>query len=333
LDPAVILYRREWKTLHSDSPKISKPESAGAHQSVLLAEAISSLNVRPGGTYIDGTYGRGGHSKEILKRLQGSGLLLAFDKDPEAVRHGEQFINPCFSIIHSSFSAVQEVLDERGISKVDGCLIDLGVSSPQLDDASRGFSFQKDGPLDMRMDTEHGLSAAQWLANATEEEISRVVYLFGEERHAKKIARAICKFRESNSLNRTSQLAEIVRSAIPSQNNLKKNPATKTFQAIRILVNGELEELDMFLRLILGIMRKGARLAVISFHSLEDRLVKQFLREKSSSNMPSKIPLRQADIPVGVLKVVGKPIKPSEDEINKNPRARSAVLRVAEMMQ
>ena len=324
---------RGWKTLRSDSSKIGSTASAGFHQSVLLAEAVAALNVRPGGTYVDGTYGRGGHSKEILKRLQGSGLLLAFDKDPEAVRHGEQFTNPCFSIIHSSFNDAKKVLAERGISKVDGFLIDLGVSSPQLDDASRGFSFQKDGPLDMRMDTEHGLSAAQWLADATEEEISRVIYLFGEERHAKKIARAICKFRESNSINRTSQLAEIVRSAIPSRNNLKKDPATKTFQAVRILVNGELEELDMFLRSILGIMRKGARLAVISFHSLEDRLVKQFLREKSSSNIPSKIPLRQADIPVGVLKVMGKPIKPSEDEINKNPRARSAVLRVAEMMQ
>jgi len=325
--------RREWKILRSDSSKIEGKTSAGAHQSVLLAEAVAALNVKPGGTYVDGTYGRGGHSKEILKRLQGSGLLLAFDKDPEAVRYAEQFIDPCFSIIHSSFTEIQKVLDERGISKVDGFLIDLGVSSPQLDDASRGFSFQKDGPLDMRMDTEHGLSAAEWLADATEEEISRVIYLFGEERHAKKIARAICKFRESNSLNRTSQLAEIVRSAIPSPNNLKKNPATKTFQAVRILVNGELEELDILLRSVLGIMRKGARLAVISFHSLEDRLVKQFLREKSSSNSPSKIPLRQADIPVGLLKVVGKPIKPSEDEINKNPRARSAVLRVAEMMQ
>lgn len=251
------------------------------HTTVLLDEAVNGLNIRPDGVYIDGTFGRGGHSRLILSHLGPEGRLLAIDRDPQAVQAAQAWRDSRFSIIHGPFSALAEYMEQRELSgRVDGILLDLGVSSPQLDDPSRGFSFMRDGPLDMRMDTTRGLSAADWLAQASAEDIAWVLKTFGEERFAKRIAQAIVEKNRQAPMTRTHELAELIAAASPFREK-HKHPATRSFQAIRIYINSELDELERALDGALGVLAPGGRLSVISFHSLEDRLVKRFIRDHS----------------------------------------------------
>jgi 16S rRNA (cytosine1402-N4)-methyltransferase len=301
------------------------------HQPVLLHEALDALNVIPDGLYVDGTFGRGGHSRAILERLGPEGRLLAFDRDPEAVMTAQYMtIEPRFSIMHAPFSRLSSVLKERAPDGVDGVLLDLGVSSPQLDQAARGFSFRNDGPLDMRMDPTSGISAAEFIAHADERDIAQVLKAFGEERFAKRIARAIVMARAQQAIVSTRQLALIVASAVPKREP-GIDPATRTFQALRIQVNGELSELTSVLPQALATLRQGGRLAVISFHSLEDRIVKQFIAGHSKPPaIPAGLAVREADRPKPSLKSVGKAVFASDEEVTRNPRARSAVLRIAE---
>lgn len=303
------------------------------HKPVLLAEVLAALRVRPDGIYLDGTFGRGGHAAEILVRLGPDGRLLAVDKDPQAVAVARQRFggDPRFAIERGSFTTLGHQVAERGwVGRVDGILLDLGVSSPQLDEAERGFSFRLDGPLDMRMDPDHGISAATWLAQAAEEEIARVLKDYGEERFAKRIARAIVRGRAEAPITRTGQLQEIVARAHPAWEK-GKDPATRSFQAIRIFINRELEDLDEFLAQSVDLLAPGGRLAVISFHSLEDRRVKQFIRrQQHGADLPPDLPLTQAQLWQPRLRAVGKKIVAGAEEVATNPRARSAVLRVAE---
>ena len=302
------------------------------HHPVLLAEAIAALEIAQQGLYLDGTFGRGGHSKAIIKRLGADGKLFAIDKDPQAIEAGEKELggDSRFSITQGSFADLGQLARDWGIEgSLDGVLLDLGVSSPQLNDPERGFSFMKDGPLDMRMNPWQGVSAAEWLAKADEREISRVLWEFGEERHARRIARSIVKVREREPLVRTSQLARLVEETIGRAE--KKHPATRCFQAIRIWVNNELSDLAVGLEAAIQQLRPGGRLVVISFHSLEDRLVKRTLREavrpgQVRRNIPEHPDMKPS------LRLIGKPIRPSESEISANPRARSAVMRVAEKL-
>jgi len=305
-----------------------------AHVPVLLNEALDALDVRADGFYIDGTFGRGGHSAGILERLGANGRLLCFDKDREAVstarsRFGD---DPRFSVEHGSFAEIADVVESRGWERrVDGLLLDLGVSSPQLDDPSRGFSFQHDGPLDMRMNCESGHSAADWLAAAEESEIANVIYEYGEERFARRIARQIVNERRHRDISRTAELAEVVARACPVKER-HKHPATRTFQAIRIFINRELDDLRDCLEQSLDILAQGARLVVISFHSLEDRIVKRFMREAAKGpQLPKGLPVPHREVQ-GRLRLVGKAIRASNAELAANPRARSAVLRVAEVL-
>jgi 16S rRNA (cytosine1402-N4)-methyltransferase len=302
------------------------------HRTVLLDEAVDALNLdgaRLSGTYIDGTFGRGGHSRLILSRLAASGRLVAFDKDPQAIATAEQVNDPRFSIVHDSFATMKQALAVRGITQVDGILLDLGISSPQVDDATRGFSFRNDGPLDMRMDTTRGISAAEWLATVPEQQLEKVIRDYGEERFAFQIAKAIVARRAIEPISGTRQLASIVANAVKTREK-GKDPATRTFQAIRIFVNQELEDLEAGLNAAYEMLAPGARLAVISFHSLEDRMVKQFLAAKAKVEQPDRrLPIRAADLPQPQMKLVAR-IKPSDQEVDANPRARSAVLRVAE---
>jgi 16S rRNA (cytosine1402-N4)-methyltransferase len=296
------------------------------HVPVLLEEAISALNVREGKTYVDGTFGRGGHSKAILARLGVRGRLLAFDQDPEAHAH-RALEDPRLELIHARFSTMKEALAARGIRQVAGVLLDVGVSSPQLEDAARGFSFARDGPLDMRMDTTRGETAAQWLDRADEKEIREVIAAYGEERFAKQIAAAIVAARP---LVTTRQLAEVVGRAVRTREP-GQHPATRTFQALRIYLNQELEELEVTLPQAAELLEPGGRLAVVSFHSLEDRIVKGFIRERSTGDrFPKGLPIRAADLPPAEMHPVGKALRASDAEIARNPRARSAVLRVVE---
>ncbi|MCB1790989.1 MAG: 16S rRNA (cytosine(1402)-N(4))-methyltransferase RsmH [Gammaproteobacteria bacterium] len=304
------------------------------HLPVLLDEAIDALAIRPDGFYIDGTFGRGGHSQRILDALGDHGRLLAFDKDDEAiaaarVRFGG---DPRFSIVHGSFADLAAEVAERGMSKrVDGLLLDLGVSSPQLDDAARGFSFLNDGPLDMRMDRTRGQSAADWLATADESDIATVLHEYGEERFARRIARAIVARRQQTAFTATRDLADLVAQACPIKEK-HKHPATRTFQAIRIFINRELDDLQQCLRSVIGVLARGARLVVISFHSLEDRIVKRFMRDEARGpRLPKGLPVMHAATQ-GSLRLVGKSLRAGEAEIATNPRARSAVLRVAEVL-
>ncbi len=302
------------------------------HQAVLLDEAVSSLNIRGDGIYLDGTFGRGGHSRAIIVRLTEQGRLLALDKDPEAVAAGlgELGEDPRFSIVQGSFADMDQMVRDWGVEKtLDGILLDLGVSSPQLDDPERGFSFMKDGPLDMRMDPTQGVSAAEWLSEATEREISRVIWEFGEERQARRIARSIVMARQREQLHRTSQLAELIENTIGRRE--PKHPATRCFQAIRIFVNNELAELALGLEASIKQLRPGGRLVAISFHSLEDRLVKRTLREAAR---PGKVRRNIPEHPdwKPVLKLIGKAVRPSEHEVSVNSRARSAVMRIAEKL-
>jgi 16S rRNA (cytosine1402-N4)-methyltransferase len=308
------------------------PVPALQHRTVLLDEAVDALAIsgdRANGTYIDGTFGRGGHSRLILSRLSDTGRLLAFDKDPQAIATAGQIGDPRFAIVHDSFATMQGALAAHGIDRVDGVLLDLGISSPQVDDAARGFSFRQDGPLDMRMDTTRGVSAAEWLATVPEQQLEKVIRDYGEERFAFQIAKAIVARRAVEPISGTRQLAGIVADAVKTREK-GKDPATRTFQAIRIFVNQELEDLEAGLSQAYSMLAAGARLAVISFHSLEDRIVKQFLASKAKVAQPDRrLPIKAADLPQPQMKLVAK-IKPSLEEVAANPRARSAVLRVAE---
>jgi 16S rRNA (cytosine1402-N4)-methyltransferase len=304
------------------------------HRTVLLDEAVDALNLagpRADGIYIDGTFGRGGHSRLILSKLGANGRLFGFDKDPQAIATAEQMGDARFTIVHDSFATMCSALATRGIGQVDGILLDLGISSPQVDDAARGFSFRNDGPLDMRMDTTRGMSAAQWLAIETEQQLEKVIREYGEERFAFQIAKAIVARRAVEPISSTRQLAGIVAGAVKTREK-GKDPATRTFQAIRIFVNQELEDLATGLNEAYAMLAPGARLTVISFHSLEDRIVKQFLASKVKVAQPDRrLPIRAVDLPQPLMKLIAK-VKPSDEEVAQNPRARSAVMRVAERL-
>jgi 16S rRNA (cytosine1402-N4)-methyltransferase len=304
------------------------------HRTVLLQEAVDALAIqgaRIDGVYVDGTFGRGGHSRLILERLGPKGRLIAFDKDPQAIATAEKIVDPRFSIVHDSFATMSEALDALGVTQVDGILMDLGISSPQVDDAARGFSFRFDGPLDMRMDTTRGQSAAEWLATETEQTIGKVIRDYGEERFAFQIAKAIVARRAVQPISTTRQLAEIVAHAVKTREK-GKDPATRTFQAVRIYINKELEELEVGLAAAFKKLSPEGRLAVISFHSLEDRIVKRFLASKASAPQPDRrLPIRAVDLPKPDMKLIDK-IKPSDEEVAANPRARSAIMRVAQRL-
>lgn len=306
------------------------------HVSVLLKESIDALAIKPDGIYIDCTFGRGGHSGEILKRLDSSGHLFAIDRDPTAINEAKKFSHlENFTIVHAPFSELHQIAqDKQLISKIDGILMDLGVSSPQLDEAERGFSFQKPGPLDMRMDFSRGQTAASWLAKADEEDIAWVLKTYGEEKFARRIAKKIIQTRDDSPLMTTLDLAELVKGVVPKSPKEKKHPATRTFQGIRIFINSELQEIEQALQASLEVLKPGGRLSVISFHSLEDRLVKQFIRKNSNPKpVPRGLPITDEELNKGIsLKSIGKAIKPSEGEIAQNSRARSSVLRIAERL-
>jgi 16S rRNA (cytosine1402-N4)-methyltransferase len=296
------------------------------HEAVLLEEALTALAIRPDGLYVDGTFGRGGHSRAILSLLNAEGRLVALDRDPAAEQAARAIADARFSFFRTPFSALAQVL---GGQPADGLLFDLGVSSPQLEDAQRGFSFRRDGPLDMRMDPTRGMSAAEWLAMAEEQQIREVIRDYGEERFAKQIAAAIVAARRREPLERTRQLADLVAKTVRTREP-GQDPATRTFQALRIHVNRELEEVSLMLPQAATHLKRGGRLAVISFHSLEDRLVKRFLQEHSRRHVPRGLPLRESEIPEPPLALVGRAVRPSAEETRRNPRARSATLRVAE---
>ena len=309
------------------------------HIAVLLHEAVDALAIKPGGIYVDATFGRGGHSRLILSRLGEQGRLIALDRDPVAVKSGEVIEDKRFSIRHGSFSGLRRLLQEMDITKIDGVLLDLGVSSPQLEEISRGFSFRFAGPLDMRMDTSGGQTAAEWLAKVTEDQLEWVIKEYGEERFARQIARAIIVARTRQPIVTTSQLAEIVATVLRSrqrQREIVRHPATRTFQAIRIYLNQELEELSLVLPQCVELLNPGGRLVVISFHSLEDRMVKHFMRTGASTDELARgVPLREKELQrfsKQTLRVIGKAIRPGELEVAENVRARSAVMRVAERM-
>ena len=304
--------------------------SLGSHSPVLLDAAVESLKVQADGVYVDCTFGRGGHSRGILARLGGRGRLIALDRDPAAIAARGGIDDGRLDLVHQSFSGLREALDARGIAAVDGILLDLGVSSPQLDDAARGFSLRADAPLDMRMDTSSGTTAAEWLAAADEQEIREVIRNYGEERFAKQIAAAVVTARAGGAVDTTRQLAGIVAKSVRTREP-GQDPATRTFQALRIHVNRELAELTAVLPQCVAALAPRGRLVVISFHSLEDRIVKRFLRERSQApRMPRRLPLRAADLPQPQLHLIGRLQRPAADEIAANPRARSAVMRIAE---
>lgn len=304
------------------------------HQSVLLEQAVDALVTDEDGFYIDGTFGRGGHSRRILERLSARGRLLVFDKDPEAIAIARELAERDKRVIvhHGSFAEVQDVLRTLEMQgRVAGVLMDLGVSSPQLDDPRRGFSFMKDGPLDMRMNTATGKSARDWLTQADEKEIADVLYQYGDERYSRRIARAIVNRRRERPIDRTLDLADIIKQAHPKWEK-NKHPATRSFQAIRIFINDELKELEDSLPVMLEVLAPGGRLVVISFHSLEDRLVKRFIQaEEKGDNFPADLPVTQ-DALSPRLRHIGKPVRVGEDELAANVRARSAVMRVAEKL-
>lgn len=300
------------------------------HRPVLLHEAADALAVRAGGTYIDATFGRGGHSREILARLGPAGTLLAIDRDPSAIESARRIGDARLRLAHAAFSRIGEVVRSHGIDAADGILFDLGISSPQLDDAARGFSFRFDSPLDMRMDPGSGQSAAEWLARAGEGEIRKVVKDYGEERFAHAVAKAIVAARARQPVLTTGQLAAIVEKAVRTR-ELGQHPATRTFQALRIHTNQELEELPLALPQALALLKTGGRLVVISFHSLEDRIVKRFMREASlPAGVPAKLPLRASEMPRPQARLCGRPLRAGAAELAANPRARSALLRVLE---
>lgn len=302
------------------------------HTTVLLHEAVDALVVDPGGFYVDGTFGRGGHTAELLSKLSDEALVVAIDKDPQAIAEGERRFSedPRLQLVHGSFADLSEIVAQMGKSgELSGVLLDLGVSSPQLDQAERGFSFMRDGPLDMRMDTSKGLSAAEWIASADEQEIARVIKEYGEERFARRMASAVVAERAKTPITRTVQLAGILAAAHPAWER-GKHPATKAFQAIRIFINRELDDLEALLEQIIDTLKVGGRLVVISFHSLEDRRVKRFIRDQDQGiKLPKNLPIRDIDRGVRLIKV-GKAVKPAGTEVDGNVRSRSAVMRIAE---
>ena len=306
-----------------------------AHISVLLAESISGLAIKPEGTYIDCTFGRGGHSGLILDNLGPNGRLIAIDRDLTAIEAAKKYAtDKRFTIEHQGFADLQMIVEKHQLTeKIDGILLDLGVSSPQLDEAERGFSFMKDGPLDMRMDTTRGQTAAEWIAVADVEDITWVLRTFGEEKHAWRIANAIVDERQETALTRTGQLAQLIKKTAP-QREMKKHPATRSFQAIRIYINSELEQIEKVLSASLSVLATDGRLVVISFHSLEDRLVKQFMKKHSQGRkVPRGLPISEEELNKGKnLSLIGRRLKPSRDEVEENVRSRSSVLRVAQRL-
>jgi 16S rRNA (cytosine1402-N4)-methyltransferase len=305
-----------------------------SHKAVLLKEAVAALITDTEGLYIDGTFGRGGHSGLILSQLSGTGSLMAVDKDPEAcdVARGKFSADPRFDITQTTFADIRALVETRQyVGKITGVLLDLGVSSPQIDDPDRGFSFLRDGPLDMRMNPDCGISAADWLSTASMDDIAQVLKDYGEERYSKRIARAIVSARTVKPITRTRQLADIVKEANPSWEK-DKHPATRAFQGIRIFINKELKDLESVLPDILEVLAIGGRLVIISFHSLEDRIVKRFIRDQVKGKaLPKGLPIMEKDI-IRRLCSIGKAIKPSQSEVRENKRARSAVMRVAEKL-
>ncbi|MFZ6674965.1 16S rRNA (cytosine(1402)-N(4))-methyltransferase RsmH [Undibacterium sp. Xuan67W] len=313
---------------------IDSPAQELTHQTVLLNEAVNALDLsgdRAASIVVDGTFGRGGHSRKILEHLNPSGRLIAFDKDTQAIANAQQIQDPRFVIVHDSFATMADALADMGIASVNGILMDLGISSPQVDDAARGFSFRADGPLDMRMDTTRGISAAEWLATEDEQKIREVIKNYGEERFAFQIAKAIVARRAIEPISSTRQLAEIVANTVKTREK-GKDPATRTFQAIRIFINKELEDLEIGLAGAYERLAPHGRMSVISFHSLEDRIVKQFFASKVTLTQPDRrLPIRSVDLPQPEMRLIAK-IKPSDAEVAANPRARSAILRVAERL-
>ena len=302
------------------------------HITVLLNEAVDALAVREDGIYVDGTFGRGGHSRLILSRLGSQGRLIVFDKDPQAIEAAQKLAEQDgrLTVVHDGFSSFQTTLDKLGIEEIDGALFDLGISSPQIDDGARGFSFRFDAPLDMRMDPTRGMSAAEWIATASEQDLHEVIKNYGEERFSRQIARAIVAQRTESPIDTTRKLAQLVAQNVRTRER-GQDPATRTFQAVRIFINRELEEVEAVLPQVMGRLKQGGRLAVIAFHSLEDRIVKQFVKKYSQHPpLPRWAAVKEADLPLPPLKAVGKAIKPGVEETASNPRARSAVLRVAE---
>jgi 16S rRNA (cytosine1402-N4)-methyltransferase len=309
-------------------------EKVNLHQTVLLAEAVANLAIKPDGVYVDATFGRGGHSQAILQQLGSQGKLFAMDKDLEAIAYANSHFatDSRFNIFHGSFAQLKTFLtNENVFGKVDGILMDLGVSSPQLDDADRGFSFMREGKLDMRMDSSQGIDAATWVAKTSEQELAKVLWEYGEERFSRRIAKAIVTARQQAPITTTTQLAEIIAKAHPAWQK-GKNPATQSFQAIRIAINHELDDLEQGLQQSFNALKTGGKLLVISFHSLEDRLVKHFIQNhEKGKQLPPGLPIKQ-DLIRPEMKRLGRAIKPSAQEIDSNPRARSAVLRIAEKL-
>lgn len=304
------------------------------HLPVMFAEALQQLAIKENGVYLDCTFGRGGHSQGILNLLGPSGRLLAFDRDLDAISsdYAQAMLeDKRFKLKHTPFSELENIVVSEGLAgKVDGILMDLGVSSPQLDNPERGFSFLRDGPLDMRMDGNSGVTAEQWLAAVDEKELVKVLFEYGEERFARRIARAIVEKRAVSPITTTRELAKLIEDVVPGKEK-HKHPATRSFQAIRIEINSELDELKAVLQQSAQILKPGGRLVVISFHSLEDRIVKRFIRAESGAKYnPGKLPIKEIDIAKGILKITGKALKAGAQEIAQNPRARSAVMRVAE---
>ncbi|MGE9658091.1 16S rRNA (cytosine(1402)-N(4))-methyltransferase RsmH [Snodgrassella alvi] len=311
---------------------MSEQINNGGHVTVLLNEAVAGLQVQPAGVYVDGTFGRGGHSRLILSQLGKDGRLVVFDKDPQAIAVAQELArqDARVLVVHEGFSALKRSLQQLGISRINGALFDLGISSPQVDDAGRGFSFRFDAPLDMRMDTTRGQSAAQWLAVAEEQDIHEVIKNYGEERFSRQIARAIVAQREQSLITTTGQLARLVAQVVRTRER-GQDPATRTFQAIRIFINRELEEITVVLPQVMECLVAGGRMAVISFHSLEDRIVKRFMQQHSKpAPLPRWAVVKEAEREQPPLRLIGKAQKPAPAEIEVNPRARSAVLRVAE---
>jgi 16S rRNA (cytosine1402-N4)-methyltransferase len=299
---------------------------------VLLREAVEALEIKPSGTYVDGTFGRGGHSRAILEQLGPQGRLLALDRDPQAVAVARAINDQRLTMLHHSFGELAAAVQQAGIDAVDGVLLDIGVSSPQLDEGGRGFSFRFDAPLDMRMDTTQGETAAAWLARAEIRDITEVIRNYGEERFAFQIAKKIVAARSERPVATTGELAALVRETVRTREP-GQDPATRTFQALRIHINQELEQLALVLPQAMAVLKPGGRLVVISFHSLEDRIVKRFMRDEAvPDTLPKNLPLRTADLPQPRLRLIGKPVKAGAAEVSANPRARSAVMRVAEKL-
>ncbi len=309
----------------------AQPNFKHEHITVLLSEAVEHLVLKKDGIYVDCTFGRGGHSKLILEKLNREGRLIAIDRDKSAYEEGLKIKDMRFEIVRAHFSEIDKVLEAKGISKVDGVLLDLGISSPQIDEGDRGFSFRFDAYLDMRMDQSKGVTAAELLKKIKQKELEKILKEYGEEKFARRISTAIIKERdEVGSIETTKQLAKIVADHMPKK-EIGQDPSTRTFQALRIYINRELEELKEVLPKILKLLKKDGILVAISFHSLEDRIVKQFINdEKNRDTLPSNFPIRSDDLPKPRLNIVTKPIRPSEAEVKRNPRARSGIMRVAE---